>query len=85
MDAVRKVPNINEDPDAWFDVVDLSGEGTLQKREVCACACVCVCVCARACVTINSYLKPLTADPGSPNPSLPPKPILAVLPLPHNP
>jgi hypothetical protein len=50
MDAVRKVPNINEDPDAWFDVVDLSGEGTLQKREVCACACVCVCVFVRALV-----------------------------------
>ena len=33
-DAVLEVPKITEDASAWFDVADLSGEGTLQRREV---------------------------------------------------
>uniref|UniRef100_A0A7S4KY48 Calmodulin n=1 Tax=Guillardia theta TaxID=55529 RepID=A0A7S4KY48_GUITH len=33
-DSVRQVPSIDEDPEGWFEAVDLSGEGTLNQREV---------------------------------------------------
>jgi hypothetical protein len=32
---VKPVPLIGEQPSEWFSVVDLNGDGTLSKRDVC--------------------------------------------------